>query len=250
MSVAVLRKVRSLFPARVRTGPGTGLRMDLRWASAWYARGDVEPEAQRRIVETLGPGDVFYDVGANVGFFSLLAARRVGEAGEVWAFEPAPKQARAIRRNARRNRLDNIHVIEAAVAAAPGEGTLALAEHPGGAALLGAAAPPPDAAGTRPVRVVSVDSVVDEGAPPPRLVKIDVEGAELAVVEGMTRTIETHRPWILCELDAPGDEELEAKRAAVAAALAQRGMAVETLTSGYAGSWRVAHLWAAPEREA
>src|SRR5688572_30507212 len=75
-----------------------------------FLRGSTERPVQRCLAAHLGPGDVFYDVGANVGFFSLLATKRVGPDGVVYALEPVAENASAVRRNARLNGLTNVSV--------------------------------------------------------------------------------------------------------------------------------------------
>ncbi|MEX2217481.1 MAG: FkbM family methyltransferase [Phycisphaerales bacterium] len=233
----------SRWPRRVRAGEARGLRMDLRRASAWYARGTNEPAIQRAVAEHVRPGGVFFDVGANVGFFSLIAARAAGPAGRIIAFEPVPANADAIRRNARINRFDSISVVQAAVASAPGEMDLVLSEHPGGAAL--ALAPPPDASGRIRARVVSIDDLVGRGqAPPPTLIKVDVEGVEVEALRGMAETARTHRPIIICELDDTSPAALARKVAEVEGLFAQWGYAASRLEEAYGGS--VVHLLARP----
>ena len=149
---------------------------------------------------------MFYDVGANVGFFALLGARFVGPAGRVYAFEPAPESAEATRTNASLNGLANLSVVEKAVGAAAGRDRLLLVEDLSWSHLesLGSH---PRAQGALEVEVVALDDLLRDGAiEPPALVKIDVEGSELAVLEGMRETIERHRPPIVCELHETSEE--------------------------------------------
>ena len=70
-----------------------------------FLHGDVEPVVQEILVKRLGPGMVFYDLGANVGFFSLVAARIVGESGQMFSFELDPEIAARLRRNIDRYRI-------------------------------------------------------------------------------------------------------------------------------------------------
>jgi FkbM family methyltransferase len=197
-SITVLRKLgrnrfarRAVLPAvrvvvgrgRVVAGPGKGLRLHLRGSNPGYLVGGSEPDVQR-MVARLGPGDVLYDVGANIGFFSLIAARNGATA---IAFEPSPTAATLLRRNARANQLD-IQLFTVAIGEAPGHALLSADQHL--TARIGHH-------GT-PVRVVRLDDVDD--IPPPTLVKIDVEGFETHVLRGMTRILRTHNPLIICEI--------------------------------------------------
>src|SRR5438046_3189821 len=84
----------------IRHGLGAGLRFDARLGSGGYLLGTAEPDEQAALGGFLKPGDVFYDLGANIGFFATLAARLVGSGGRVYAFEPNPACAGQVRRNA------------------------------------------------------------------------------------------------------------------------------------------------------
>lgn len=237
----------SLFPPTVHAGPAMGLRIGRAEASADYQLGTNELPVQIAIADTLAAGDVFFDVGANVGFFSLLAGRIVGPSGAVSAFEPVPANVARIRANARRNGLANIDVLEVALSDAGGTTTLLLAAHPGGAAVASAGAPP-DAIGSIEVTTATVDDLVDAGrVRPPTLVKIDVEGAECEVIEGMKRTLRTHRPVVICEIDGEEPVALAAKRSRILGLLRAAGYMIEDLSPSYPGStWLVEHILARP----
>lgn len=227
----------------VMGGVGAGLRLGPEPASADYRAGDNEVTVQQAIVEHLEAGAVFYDVGANVGFFALLGARAVGPGGAVHAFEPVPRLAAAAQRNVARNGVA-VEVHQIAVGGSDGEAALALARHPGGAALASAGAPP-DRVGELQVTVRSIDSLVRDGLPLPTLVKIDVEGAELEVLEGMAGTVAAAHPAILCEVDASTGTDLETRLAAVTDRLLRDGYTVRRLPNAYPGlAWHVAHVLA------
>jgi FkbM family methyltransferase len=231
---------------RVRGGVAAGLWIDTTCSSAAYAAGTNELPVQLALADALRPGDAFLDVGANVGFFSFLAARLVGVSGSVHALEPVPVNAERIRAGARRNRLSQVEVHEVAAASSSGTATLLLAEHPGGAVIASAGAPP-DPAGELRVTTVTVDALVAGGVvPSPHVVKIDVEGAELDVLEGMTSVLALGRATVLCEVDAGDDDRLAVKERAVSDHLRSFGCSVERLPPSYAGPWRVAHLVARP----
>src|SRR5436190_21304843 len=119
----------------VKRGPGAGLRLDATNAKAAFTVGTDEPAVQAELVRVLRPGDVFYDVGANVGFLSLIAARIVGPDGHVYSFEPMPEIARAVGRNAALNGFDNVTVVEVALADLAGEAVLRIPEVNQGAHL-------------------------------------------------------------------------------------------------------------------
>jgi FkbM family methyltransferase len=237
----------ALRPGRVATGIGAGLRFDPGVAETGYLRGDAELPVQAALADHLGPGDVFYDVGANVGFFTVLAARLVGEHGLVVAFEPVPPTAALARRNSELNGFTNVQVLERAASDSNGSGQLVLARHIGGAALE-TAAPPIDATSTIAVALTTIDAVlVDPGPLPPTMVKIDVEGAELAVLQGMTETIKHHRPIVICEIDDGDANAYESKRRSCVEYLESCGYHVADLPDAYPGSsWFVGHILATP----
>ena len=179
-------------------GPARGLRFDPCGSLPGYALGTTEPEEQEALVSWLQSGQVFYDIGANVGFFAVLAARLVGPTGKVYAFEPFPQSAEAIRKNAALNGFEQIiEVWQGAVSDRSGSGklmvqgmcnTFRLEYNADGAESI-----------TVPLYVID-ELVAGEKIRPPDLVKIDVEGHEVQVLRGMRETVRRYRPVILCEV--------------------------------------------------
>jgi len=163
-------------------------------------RGTLEPPVQEALRRLLGPGDVFYDIGANVGFFTLVGARLVGPQGRVVAFEPVPWCARAVKRNIELNGFEHAQIQQRAVGAADGNARL-LVVGEASWSHLESTGRHADVRDEIDVEVVCIDSLVGAGTiPPPDVLKIDTEGAELQVVEGARETIARHRPAIVCEL--------------------------------------------------
>lgn len=231
----------------IAAGSGAGLRFNPGRANPDYLLGHNEPPVQQVLAEQLKAGDVFHDIGANVGFFSVIAARLVGPTGQVWAFEPEPANAAVLRRNIALNGLGNVHLRQQAVSDHGGSGHLQLAVYAGGHAL-DSAPPPPDSRGTLPVELVSIDELLADGlVTAPTLVKIDVEGGEQAVLAGMAGTLARHRPLVVYEIDAERTEQLTTRQAEVADFLAGLGYRVRALAPSYAGgAWRVGHALAVP----
>jgi FkbM family methyltransferase len=181
----------------IASGPARGLRIDLADSRPSYVLGTAELGLQQFMVDHVRPGGVFYDLGANVGYFTLIAARLVGAEGHVRAYEPLPTNAAALRRSVALNGLSNVTVIEAAVASAVGTASF----QPGPTGQDGRLG-----AGDLEVQTRAVDADVQDGAPPPSVVKIDVEGAEHDALLGMRATLTEHRPVIVCEMhDDPWD---------------------------------------------
>jgi FkbM family methyltransferase len=192
---------------RVPQGYAGGLAFDMRWLPISHAHvgsiagGNLESAVQEAMVRHLGRGGVFYDIGANLGFFSLLAAHLSGlDQGRVFAFEAAPDNAEAISVNAALNRIGNVRVIAKAVSDRSGHGRLQVVDDQSWSKLV-EYGEHPFTERVIDVELVAIDDLLASGElPPPTLVKIDVEGAELAVLSGMRATIERHRPAIICEL--------------------------------------------------
>jgi FkbM family methyltransferase len=137
---------------------------------------------------------VFYDIGANVGFFSTLAGRLVGPSGRVFAFEPFPLSADRAEANALLNGFKHVTVVRAAAGHRTDRQILAISDHDSTHRLASGVA-------GIPVEVVSIDDWMRAGrVPAPTLVMIDAEGAEVAVLEGMLDLLALHRPVVACEV--------------------------------------------------
>lgn len=149
-------------------------------------------------------GNVFIDIGAHVGYFTLLAAKHVGQDGKVLAMEPNPTVAALLRQNLARSELRNVIVEEVACSDSDSAPKLILyipSDYNVAKASLSERNAGP---GTR-VEVESklVDQlVVKHSLPRVDLIKIDVEGAELAVFRGMKETLARFRPSVVTELNA------------------------------------------------
>jgi FkbM family methyltransferase len=181
-------------------GPARGLRFNAAGTNPGYVLGTTEPDVQRTVAAFLQEGSVFYDLGAGVGFFTVLGARRVGPEGHVVAFEPLTANVDALAHNVAMNGFTNVSVVRKAVGRSSGSGVLEVARF----SVQGRLNPNelrPDSRGTVPVEVISVDQAVQETPlPPPTLVKLDIEGSELEAIDGMRRTMERFRPTVICEL--------------------------------------------------
>jgi FkbM family methyltransferase len=225
MSGATLRG-RALAPAirfiesgllHVPQGHAGGLVLDMRYLPISHAHvgsiafGTLETSVQEAMLRHLGKGGVFYDIGANLGFFAMLGAHLAGlDTGRVYAFEAAPDNAEAIRRNAELNVIPNIEVFAKAVSSHTGRGRLQVVDDQSWSKLADYGEHP-FTEKVIDVDLVAIDDLVQGGTIlPPTLVKIDVEGAEIAVIEGMRRTIEEHRPAIICELHDTHREFIDA----------------------------------------
>jgi FkbM family methyltransferase len=188
-------------PRVVRYGQAAGLRIDPAGAAAGYAFGTSEPLIQDVFAEHIPSGGVVWDIGANIGFYTLIASRHVGR-GHVVAFEPLPENQRSIRRNLALNAVTNVEVVGVALGDHEGTASLALHESPTWAKLDTSAdtAFKRDAAATSHIEVpLSTIDAQLERFTPPDLVKMDIEGAEVAALRGASRLLTEVRPTLICE---------------------------------------------------
>ena len=150
------------------------------------ARDKYEQETTKLFQHILKPGMNVIDIGAHVGYFSLTAARLVGPSGKVYSFEPASENFELLVRNIELNGYGNIAAAKSAVSSHVGALTLYLADLDSGRHSTYNHGLPEKGRAT--VDSTTVDSFLAiEGWPKIGLVKIDVEGAELDVLEGMNQ---------------------------------------------------------------
>jgi len=150
------------------------------------------------IRQLLMPGDCFLDIGANVGYFSALASLTVGENGQVLSFEAAPSTYQRLQVLANNNLFNNIKTFNCAVSDTNGEVEFHCgpSDHTGIASMreLGI-----KASSTIKVQAICLDNILKE-IPPVRLIKIDVEGAEMLVSLGMKHLLQRDKPYIIVEV--------------------------------------------------
>lgn len=151
--------------------------------------GSYEYKKQLFVVKTIASGTVVFDMGAHVGFYTLLFSDLVGPAGQVVAFEPLPRNVQCLKRHIRLNNLSNVTVIEAAVS--DKGGTALFAES--GSSATGHLS----VFGQHQVLQVSIDELITAGEiPVPDYLKIDIEGAEYLALMGAKSILANHHPTI------------------------------------------------------
>lgn len=175
------------------------LRLDDVVDRAIYLYGLHEYRAARAFCRLLHEGAVVVDAGAHVGQYTLLAARRVGPGGKVYAFEPLPDTRRRLRENVALNDFNNVAVVGAALSDRDGTTRIAAGElgNTGSAALV-------DEGGIE-VECRRLDTVVPERVD---VLKLDVEGYEAEVLAGAERTLAASRPAVLFEVNDDRASEL------------------------------------------
>jgi FkbM family methyltransferase len=165
-----------------------------------------QPEAHvvRWIVERLPRGGTFFDVGAHYGWLSMIAAQQAGPSATIVAFEASPVLSRIASFHKKVNRLSQMEVIEKAVSHRSEEGLPFFLINEGlsfrNSLMIGAAGTPylaTDAKMQIQVPGITIDKFVASSGVVPDLIKVDVEGAELLVLQGAREVLATHHPDII-----------------------------------------------------
>ena len=191
--------------------PPHRFRMWLHWqGSLAYALGLYEPEAMQSIRRLVKVGDCCIDVGANLGYYTISLANWVGPSGFVVAFEPFPGNFAILEKNVHLNRLQNVRLEPSALSDCKGSLQLiyGVEEQFSATPSVGGYAVEGDRVSIK-VPTLQLDDYVAELGRAPDFIKIDVEGAELAVLEGARRTLAAVRPILLVEIHGWGTDESE-----------------------------------------
>ncbi len=165
-------------------------------SSSWE---ELTTEMFKKVVKE---GDVVVDLGANIGYFTLLAARLVGKKGKVYAFEPEPINYSLLLKNIELNGYDNIVAVQKAVSNVTGKVRLFLDKKDTGAHTI---YQPGDKREFIEVESVTLDEFFKDKKHPINVIKMDVEGAEIAAFSGMDRIIrESENLKMFVEFYFPG----------------------------------------------
>ena len=199
----------------IAAGGAAGMKMQVNLQlEKDYWLGTYETDLQAAIADLIEPGrraihdggcEVAYDVGANIGFVTLLLAQKVSASGQIFAFEALPDNLERLRYHVQINGLTSrVRVIPGAVTAV--SKPVRFLVGPSGA--MGKAE---GSAGRSYVQQESLevsgicldDFVYRDGNPPPDVIKMDIEGGEVLALKGMSRLLSEARPLILLELHGP-----------------------------------------------
>jgi FkbM family methyltransferase len=171
-----------------------------------YWLGTYEPQLQTVIQELVKPGMVAYDIGANIGYISLLFARAVGKNGKVFAFEALPENVERLKTNIALNALsERVTVISAALVDHAGPVDFWIGPSGGmGKAQGSAGREQIEYRQSITVTGISLDAFVyQQGNLAPQILKMDIEGGEVLALPGMCRVLAKEHPLILLELHGP-----------------------------------------------
>ena len=224
--------VRSQFPKVHERLMGT-TKLSVNGTSATFGKRAVPSgeffRSERPVLEdllsNLEPTDVFWDVGADKGLYTCLSAKQLSS-GTVVAFEPHPIRGGELFRNLKRNGL-NVSIER--IALSNDEGT----------ADFGYEIAPTDGNSDLTVRTATGDSIIDAGSVlPPNVLKIDVEGAEYEVIEGLKSTLNRRDcRLVYCELHDIGNRGFEGSEEAVRSTLKELAFDVSSISTRIGDGW-------------
>jgi FkbM family methyltransferase len=189
-------------------------------------------DAMRRF---LRPGDVFLDVGANIGYLSAIGADLVGPLGQVHAFEPVPAYFERLGKLASLNPNFAIFANPCAVGETPGVSTICVTREPGQSTLVPSYKAVSEIVSRLEVPVVRLDSYLDSRQIQRiALIKIDAEGFELPILKGLEGYLQKfgHRPAIICEIAPRSYSLLGRSVSELTAFMAKYGYSARDLVDG------------------
>jgi FkbM family methyltransferase len=174
---------------KIKSGPLNGKRWIIT-SGVNFIKGTQELYKTEAFLKNFKKGEVFFDIGAHVGYFTAIAAVLNEGSGVVFAFEPRPMNTRFFKKHMRVNKFQNVTLYEAAVGESEGEVNFDNGH--------GSATGHVSKNGKYRVRQVSIDKMVKNGIiPSPGFIKIDVEGGEIEVLKGSKNVIATSRPKMI-----------------------------------------------------
>ncbi|RRR66561.1 MAG: FkbM family methyltransferase [Candidatus Viridilinea halotolerans] len=164
------------------------------WAVGMWlaAKRTYEPHVTRAMTAYMRPGGVVVDIGANIGYYTLLAAALVGTTGKVIAFEPSTENQALLAQSINANNFHNVTVYPYAVSSQRGQVAFAMNDS------NGAMCPNEPLSSARRVETVTLDSMLQD-EPCINLIKMDIEGAEGLALAGMQEIVRRHQPVIFSE---------------------------------------------------
>ncbi len=201
-----------LVPVQIAAGglQGVTLELDLQTEKDYWL-GVYEPNLQESIKELINPGWIVYDVGANIGYVSLLLAKAVASSGRVHAFEALPENYTRLQKNILLNSLQGvIFPVHAAVIDETKLVTFLVGPSNGMGKVSGSAGRQ-EVVYEQSVTVPGLsldDFVYQQGYPEPNAVKMDIEGGEVLALPGMRRILQNAHPLLLLELHGPESAEV------------------------------------------
>jgi FkbM family methyltransferase len=182
--------------------------MKMQWqAHTEYVLGVYEPEFFQVLKQHLRPGDTCVDVGGHLGYYSMLMARLVGPGGRVITFEPVQENLAVLKENISLNHMDNVRLVNTALGRSSGTMTLIRSESETMSATPSIRAYAVEGVQKEvEVKVDTLDAFFDREGCQPKLIKVDVEGAEIEVLLGAKKTLANSHPIVMVEIHGWGEE--------------------------------------------
>jgi len=205
---ALLRLPLRAIPKGTTVTVRSGINRGMKWIvgssihGCWL--GTYELEKQSIIKRFVRPGMTVFDIGANAGFYTLAFSRLVGEEGHVWAFEPLAENASNILRHVNLNGLNNVTLLQAAVADRNGIVGFNIGESNSVGTISQTDA-------SYKVPAVALDELIADGVPIPDLIKMDVEGAESLVLNGAKELLSRKKTTLFIALHSDDQQRKCAK---------------------------------------
>ncbi len=176
----------------IKDGPLKGKR----WIPASgirYIRGKYVTRDTQVFIQNVHQGDVVFDIGAHVGYFTVLSSTLCGSDGKVVAFEPLPLNAHYLSRHVKVNQCTNVTILRECVSDRAGTASFDNSKGTGTGHL--------SEKGSLQVATTTLDTLVGEGkVPAPTFIKMNVEGAEEKILHGGKEVISKHKPFFLITL--------------------------------------------------
>jgi FkbM family methyltransferase len=194
-----LRLVPRTAQVRIVQGPLRGKKWIAGSSNHGCWLGSYEYEKQMAFCREVRKGSVVYDLGANVGFYSLLASTLAGNEGMVFSFEPSPRNLHYLSKHVELNRISNCRIFDVAVSSSDGVAQFYLDPNHAEGRLI-----PGEQKHTVPVKTVKLDTLVfSRKMAPPDLLKCDIEGGEYEALKGAEATLRQFAPVIFLATHGP-----------------------------------------------
>lgn len=194
-----------LHVVEVATGGNKGMQMKLDLQTEKdYWLGTYEIDLQEGAKELVQKDWVVYDVGANIGFFTLLFSKLVGDKGKVFSFEPLPSNLERLNENISLNALElDVKVFPLAVVDESKNVTFLISKSRAMGKVVGSTGRENGHLYVEKMEVTGIsldDFIFKQNNPPPQVIKMDIEGGEVLAICGMTKLLETIKPLLFLEL--------------------------------------------------
>ena len=186
MSKDLIKSLLMPFVATIKSGPLKGNKWIIASGSR-FVQGRYEPDTVELISARLTKGDVAYDVGAHVGYLTILMANLVGNEGKVIAFEPRPVNYSYLTKHLRINNVGNVECIKKGVSDVAGVVTFDSNTGTGTGQI--------SSKGNISIETICLDDEIDNSRlPPPNFIKMDIEGGEVDALKGSHNLLTKYKP--------------------------------------------------------